>query len=341
MGMNKLILSIGLFCLVGELLSAPVIPETTSENFCSNDDLLKYKQNTEYVYEYKTNTALWINDVSDESKSSIELSTRVKIRSHGNCKFSLRLEGTTLNGETVNNQNEFVKQLEQDEAVFRLNSEGELHSDVDFSKQDKVWSENIKRGIISAFQLKSERNLRNLDNLVDNTQKSGLVYETDVLGRCRTTYTIKSDGYVAGRSLKLSKTKSLHGCTLNLNQKSSAIQFSQYRSLPEFFQGRLFVEKYECDLTVNDNIVSEVSCEEYSTYQRGSKGTKGVQAVAKQTLKFVSSNSFSGGLSSAQFNTESIKFEFTDSSLDNSEAQNFDADKFLNHLCSSVHHINH
>ena len=101
-------------------------------------------------------------------------------------------------------------------------------TEVKFNPNDSQWSRNIKRGIISAFQVKSETDLRQL-NLEDSTsERSATVYETDILGRCRTTYKLEQ----SSSTIKLNKKKSLQRCTLNENSKSSAIQYVPYKTLP-------------------------------------------------------------------------------------------------------------
>ena len=87
------------------------------------------------------------------------------------------------------------------------------------------WSRNIKRAIISAFQIKSQNDLRDLES----QQKSATVYETDILGRCRTTYKLEQQ---TDTKFKLNKMKSLQRCTLNENLKASAIQYVPYKTLP-------------------------------------------------------------------------------------------------------------
>ncbi len=175
--------------------------------------MLDYKTSQEYVYQYETDTMLWINDVSEESKSKMNLKTTVIIKRMGECKFLLRLEDSTLTGDSIS-ESLFPKQhLNDHVAVFEFNSEGEIDSDIMFASSDLPWSRNIKRGIISAFQTKSEKNLRKMDELNDTNEMSMVGYETDVLGRCRTTYELDQDNYVSGKSLRLTKKQSLHACT--------------------------------------------------------------------------------------------------------------------------------
>lgn len=197
----------------------------TSKGF----DLLDYKQTQDYVYDYQTDTMLWINDVSEESKSNMVLKTTVIVRRLAECKFLLRLENSQLTGDSISDDLFARQHLNDYVVLFEFNSEGEIDTDIKFDMNDSKWSRNIKRGIISAFQTKSETNLRKMDLLNDSNEMSTVGYETDVQGRCRTTYELDADNFVSGKSIRLNKKKSLHACTSNYVYQSIA-HLGKYRS---------------------------------------------------------------------------------------------------------------
>jgi hypothetical protein len=151
----------------------------------------------------------------------------------------LKMSDSTLTGESLNQQDSsaVITLLNTYGAIFRLNQQGELDTEVKFQPEDQQWSRNIKRGIISAFQVKPETELRELDHDTMKDQKSATVYETDVLGRCRTTYRL--DGKDSNQ-IKLNKVKSLQRCTLNENSKTSAIQYVPYISMPVNIKSIIF-----------------------------------------------------------------------------------------------------
>ncbi len=165
------------------------------------------------------------------------MSSSVSISPLGDCSFLMSLSGTSLSGESVQDPAAVARQLNEYNTVFRLNQQGELDTQVSFQSGDEQWSRNIKRGVISAFQAKSQSHLRSLDYLSDSELRSATVYETDILGRCRTTYSLNSDS--SAESVKLNKKKSLQRCTLNENHKSSAIQHVPYKTLPVKYSDKL------------------------------------------------------------------------------------------------------
>lgn len=227
-GNRKYFLFTVCFCLFKSTILLPLAESNVNDEFCSGDDFLQYENGKEYLYEYSTETDLWINDVSEESRSKVELKTRVFVRSVRPCLYLLRLEGASLTGESIdaNNVQNVLQSLNDFSVQFRQNSKGELDENVDFSEGDSAWSRNIKRGILSVLQVKSVKALRDLDlsNESNGEAKSAVVYETDVLGRCRTTYVSKDSS--------ITKKKSLQRCTLNENSKTSAIQYVPYKSIP-------------------------------------------------------------------------------------------------------------
>ena len=65
---------------------------------------------------------------------------------------------------------------------------------------------------------------------------------------------------------------------------------NEFQFHKEFYNGRLFIEKFQCNSYVKDNVVDEVDCSELATYKIGSRATKGVQVIVKQSLKLNSVN---------------------------------------------------
>ncbi len=195
--------------------------------------MVNFDSANDYFYEYKTKTQLWINDISEESKSLVDLTAKARLRNVRDCTYQLNLEDVSVTGETVNKADisELIDSLQGNPSFFKLNKLGQLHPTVQFFGGDSNWSKNIKRGVISTLQTLSACCLNDYDE--DSSTKSTLVYEYDVLGRCRTTYSVKNEEYVKGsNSFKLEKKKDLHSCSLNSTVKTADVQYVRYRNLP-------------------------------------------------------------------------------------------------------------
>lgn len=215
-------------CLILQVLAVPV--KRSVDDFCTGEQTLNYEQGQSYRYDYKTDTSLYINDISDEAKSSLELRASVVVTPLGQCNYLLSLDRASLTGESIDDSMAVVAQLTSYGVVFRMNSEGELDSDVKFAAGDEAWSRNIKRAIVSAFQIKSFSKLKESEQ--EPETRSSVVYETDVLGKCRTTYSASADGQA--QDYTLSKKKALQRCTLSTYEKEKflGVQFVPYAQTP-------------------------------------------------------------------------------------------------------------
>ena len=103
--------------------------------------------------------------MSDEAKSMMTLKSTIVIVPVGACSYLMKMKESTLEGESLNKQDSFkvVQLLDSQMVQFRLNQQGELDSQIEFQLEDKQWSRNIKRAIISDFQIKSQNDLRDLE----------------------------------------------------------------------------------------------------------------------------------------------------------------------------------
>jgi hypothetical protein len=79
--------------------------------------------------------------------------------------------------------------------------------------------------------------------------------------------------------------------------------------------------------------VSEVECNEESTYKISSRGQKGVQAVVKQTLKYVSTFEGMNNKAIPEFVEGQINFGY-DVKSTNEPNDSFNRNAFLDDLCA-------
>lgn len=220
-----------IFCfLLSQIVAVPISKNKEQADFFCESLNSNEKSDKTYVFDYETNTTLWLNGNTEQTKSLSTMRSTVKLSSTGSCTYQIRMSDSSLSGESLKDTSLFQKELDSYSVEFRLNN-GVLHSKIKFHKEDSQWSRNIKRGIISTFQVKTEASLRSLNELDWPTEKSATVYETDILGRCRTTYKIKPDSS-SDNQFTVNKVKSLQSCTLNENFKSSDLNFVPYKTIP-------------------------------------------------------------------------------------------------------------
>ena len=207
-----------LYCLP---LALWTIPVPTREIECQGASLLNY-DGQEYEYDYSTKTKLWINDVSDDAKSFVTLSATVLIQSVGPCRYQMWLRNVRTDSAS---SSDIAASLQANVAAFSIGSNGALASLVKFNGNENNWVRNVKRGIISAFQLRSESDLKT-DPLNPSDPKSSVVYETDLFGRCRTTYRTREQN----GNIEIVKKKALHRCSLD-QYRQSPVQGDEYKNV--------------------------------------------------------------------------------------------------------------
>lgn len=229
-------------CLLACSLATPIIPKQPlqHDDFCKEDKptVYKYEKGREYVYDYVTETQLWTMSLKKQSKSKMKLNSTVVIQPLGQCYYQVRMEETSLSGESLdeNANRSSLNDLNNYKVVFRMNQQGELDGEMRFDPKDtKQWSRNIKRAIVSILQVKSKENIRDLDELnkLPEDAKSATVFETDAYGRCRTTYKLTEGQDQTSNRLTLNKIKSLHGCdSVNKKVFLNGLDYAQYKAFP-------------------------------------------------------------------------------------------------------------
>ena len=209
-----------LHCLPLSLVASPV---PVREIECSDSGLFNY-DNQEHEYKYSSITKLWINDVSEDAESLIKLDGTVLIQRVEPCRYQMKLRNFVVDAPSDTN---LSGELEANFASFSIGANGALSSAVKFNPSDKNWVRNVKRAIISSFQLRSESELKSEDvgKSVSNV-KSSVIYETDLFGRCRTTYRLRN----VNDEIQINKKKALHRCSLD-QYRSSPVQGDVYNSV--------------------------------------------------------------------------------------------------------------
>ncbi len=189
------------------------VEEEASKTECVKG-LYNYDKTQEYEYEYSTKTKLWIKDVSEDAESVLNLNATVLIQLIEPCRYQMKIRDVRIQSTSISNDGIVGKELEKNVAVFSIGSNGVLSTNVKFGGNDDNWVNNVKRGIISAFQLRSSSELKSTNVFKPNEQiKSSVLYETDLFGKCRTTYKLTS----SDNGINFIKSKALHTCSLNPN----------------------------------------------------------------------------------------------------------------------------
>jgi hypothetical protein len=142
--------------------------------------LFEYQLNKEYIYDYSSTTTL-ANGANDGYQ--VTLSAKVALQRAGPCSYQLNVDSVEFNGAAaVSDLQAAADKLTKSAVVFSIGSNGELAPDIKFQGREDAWTQNVKRAIISAFQVRSDKELSG-----DNKT----IFETDSLGTLRTVYSFK------------------------------------------------------------------------------------------------------------------------------------------------------
>jgi hypothetical protein len=204
-----------------------------------------------YVYDYKTQTSLWISGAAEKTKANSELMAKVSLRRLENCQYAMSLSEVSLKSDNrvqLNEQESLISKLTSTPAGFRINSLGQIESSIMYSSGDDAWSRNIKRGIISSFQFSNQDGLSEME-------------ETDIFGKCPTVYSLNKE---ADNSLSINRKKNLNNCDSVQNLMFST---NEIECNTEFYENKL-LNHVECRQTLSE--ASE----------------KGMKTVVEQSLKF-------------------------------------------------------
>lgn len=196
--------------------------------------MFDYQLSKEYIYDYNSTTTL-ANILANDGYQ-VNILAKVALQRAGPCSYQLNVDSVEFSGAApVSDLRAAADKLTKSAVVFSIDSNGELSSDIKFQGREDTWAQNVKRAIISAFQVRSDKELRveNPLNVADEATepKSGVIYETDSLGRCRTTYKLKRN---ADGSVDISKQKATHRCSLN-EKITSSIDGEEYEDIPVSF----------------------------------------------------------------------------------------------------------
>ncbi|XP_067140166.1 apolipophorins-like [Centruroides vittatus] len=204
----------------------------------------QYKEETTYVYDFEST-----NDVKIGSSSykPVAIKARVEISNLGNCEMALEIKDAKL----------FVSGREERQITELMNSpllfsfeDGEINEICPWPN-DATAVINIKRAILSAFQ----NTMSGFDKNYENK------YENDIVGSCGTVYGIIER---SNKTVIVSKSKNLTECEFRRIGNSALLAALEPDEKQVFIMNKLIAN---CQQTIENGIITNVSCVEYSTFQ--------------------------------------------------------------------------
>ncbi|XP_021356772.1 uncharacterized protein LOC110452518 [Mizuhopecten yessoensis] len=268
---------------------------------CTESSKFLYQPGTVYEFRYEGKTSTGIHGASEDN-AGLKITSNVLIGVISKCELTLELSNTVLYGADPDrsvrlrrhsDSREFKRALQN--SPLRFSFQDGIIDQLCPSDDEPTWVLNIKRGILSAFQ-----------NGMESLDSNHEVSETDVTGKCPTTYKMIQDGW---KTRTVKKTKDIDACTERHGLDSSAHSMlyrvpSSIQSLP------LLKSTHECsqDFNVQEKILKRSICHEIHLFRPFSKEDNGATTEVVQKLTFVSSSS--GTVTQADISRkETILFE--------------------------------
>ncbi|XP_052061384.1 apolipophorins-like [Mytilus californianus] len=316
--------------LVASALSGPVKnlnSNTQCAAQCTSKNKFGYRVGTIYEYSYEAETKTGIQG-STEEQGGIKITATAEIEILSKCEFLLTVKNSNVLGSDPDYPRQFKQHPQRSE--FQTELEG---NSLRFSFQDGIveelcpedgdsdWSLNFKRGILSAFQ-----------NSMDSLDMDTEVTETDVSGKCPTTYRVKQEGW---RTVKVKKTKDLVSCSNRHGFQTSA-QATIY-SIPSSVQSLpLLKSSQECDQDIStEGRIESTVCHEIHFFRPFSKGNNGAMTEVIQHLKFVTQKRGGQLITDSVTKRESMLYHHYNTEIKTSNKKDV-AIKKLTELCTST-----
>lgn len=251
---------------------------------------MNYLSGQQYVYKFESNVAVRLSG-KDAQEVTLQVQGQALISGLSECQYGLELRDVTVFGPD-NKKNKLQDNLQLQKLVRFTLSADTLEPEICVDKDDKPFSLNIKRAIISLLQSRQTEST-----------------ETDIFGTCPTSFTVTT-GQDGGQIV--TKIRDLNACSHRealVNGLVSGVfnENSGIKSTP------LLNGDYTNEQRINRNGIIESAqvTEEYSLvpFTNGEAGAK-AHVVTKLTLK----ETKAGGPKSTDSATvpRSLRFEVTD-----------------------------
>jgi hypothetical protein len=259
------------------------------------------------------------------------LKASVVIQLISKCSYLLRLEDSIL----PERDNYDLNDLNSFGVIFKINSDGEIDSILEFESGDKQWSRNIKRSIISMFQIRTKKSLQSWNHL-ENFENKTILYETDFIGKCLTTYSLSEYEEI----LTINKNKNLLDCVLNKNLKSSKFYSVSYYTCKYFvrlFYNFEFNFKHKSELisskaTIKNGIINALNMDQQIEFI-GSIVSIQTNFDFNQNKTHFNSDEIEYEKEKQSYESHSIEFELSDNEINDNE--DFDLKEYMSELCDS------
>ncbi|KFD57009.1 hypothetical protein M513_02266, partial [Trichuris suis] len=288
--------SLGIFCFVSVLVPTSEVYCKTHGDACfaecsGKNDKFHFDRGYRYAYDWHLKTKVAYNG-TDRSPEVLtyNLNGKVHLYAMAPCEFTMKIISAEQTGGGTAQLD--LEVLEKYTTQFSFDN-GAIRS-ICPDPVEPIWSVNIKRGILSAFQ-----------NLYEETALESEVEEADVSGLCPTSYR----GKASGSDLLVTKTKYLNSCR-NRGHGSFG-RMVPYKSRSNYQNVPLFSGQQRCTQEIRNKILHRASCEESNTFAPAYTDARGGLFVyAEMELSY--RDSAAETVPAEQRNHQPLYFDYSD-----------------------------
>ncbi|MGH0152591.1 UNVERIFIED_CONTAM: hypothetical protein FKN15_024524 [Acipenser sinensis] len=228
-------------------------------------DHVSYQKGSRYTYKYSTETSAFLLE-SRSASSGLALDSLADIEVLHKCLMVLKLRNVQIKRTSTNkedlvpSQDRLRESLEKSPLQFSF-QDGKI-PEICPSVDEPTWVLNIKRGVLSVFQSSHA------------ASREETLEETDVSGRCLTSYEWNGPSLV--------KTRDLKSCS----HRGLAVTSLDSVPLPDS-DGQLLDSSLECVQSYRDGVMEEASCTEANLLTPFSRDAGGAQTKTLSTFKLL------------------------------------------------------
>merc|ERR1712131_81250 len=232
-----------LFLVLPLVFSGPVPSQNSCTSECRTpvNPKFQYEVGQTYTHTFETSTKTYVQATSND-QAILDVRGEALVTFRSSCEVSIELTKTSITGldEPVDSTD-----LERFPMTFTY-QDGSIES-ICSHPEDAAWVVNIKRAIVSMLQHSSQ--------FLDVPENH--VYESDVIGRCATKYTVEG----TGKSVLVTKTKIPSQCSQRQGFESS-IPTVAYNAPAEIQTVPVLNSSSTCHITIKDGVISSTICKE-------------------------------------------------------------------------------
>ncbi|XP_039297130.1 LOW QUALITY PROTEIN: uncharacterized protein LOC111054146 [Nilaparvata lugens] len=243
-------------------------PKKCGKPVCKDDNKFAYAANTIYSYKYgaKVSTQL---DAAEANASVLHIDAEFQLKFLTPCQAILQITSAALSddpdrseesgeywGGRVGNSDD-ENSLRFNDALtqypLRFYMESGAISEICPDDDEKVWTLNFKRGLLSSFQ-----------NTMTRLDRNHRAIERDVNGECVTRYRLE---HVNGTTLVVSKEKQMRDCMKRYSLQS-VLPMPDYVFQSKYHQHWTPLEStVQCEQSVDHRVMTSLECREMHAFE--------------------------------------------------------------------------